>query len=65
MAKLILTKVFQAMPLLFGLGFLGPLFGEILQRTGLPLPGGIPPLLVGMAIGGLWGAIALRTGRWL
>ena len=65
MAKFILTRVFQAMPLLFGLGFLGPLFREILQRSGLPLPASIPTLAVGMAIGGVWGAIALRTGRWL
>ncbi len=55
----------QGMPLLFGVGFIAPLIAQLLGRV---LPGAAQaqwPLLVGLAIGGSWGALANLRGRWL
>jgi hypothetical protein len=61
----VLGGLFRVMPLLFGLGFLAPLIAQSITLAGWSLPGGIAPLAVGMAIGGVWGGIATLTGRWL
>ncbi len=53
------------MPLLFGLGFLGPLFAQVLTMAGWTPPMGLPPLAIGMVVGGVWGGVATLTGRWL
>ena len=61
----LLTLLLQGMPLLFGLGFLAPLIAQLLERA---LPGAAHaqwPVLVGLAIGGSWGALANLRGRWL
>jgi hypothetical protein len=61
----LLTLLLQGMPLLFGLGFIAPLITQLFERA---LPGaaqGEGPLLMGLAIGGSWGAIANLRGRWL
>ena len=63
--KRYLGGLFKIMPLLFGLGFLGPLIAQVLALAGWALPWGIAPLVVGMAIGGIWGGVATLTGRWL
>ena len=60
-----LGGLFKVMPLLFGLGFLAPLIAQVLTLTGWALPGGVAPLAVGLAIGGIWGGVATLTGRWL
>ena len=53
------------MPFVFGIGFIAPLITQLLERT-LPAAAQAQwPLLVGLAIGGTWGAIANVTGRWL
>jgi len=53
------------LPLIFGIGFIAPLITQLLERT-LPAAAQAQwPLLVGLAIGGTWGAIANVTGRWL
>lgn len=61
----LLTLLLQGMPLIFGLGFIAPLIAQVLERA---LPGAAQaqwPLLVGLAIGGSWGALANLRGRWL
>lgn len=61
----LLTLLLQGMPVLFGLGFLAPLIAQLLERA---LPGVAQaqwPVLVGLAIGGSWGALANLRGRWL
>ena len=63
MIRAVLGPLFRFMPLLFGIGFLAPLIREILVLTHLNL--GAPPLMIGLVIGGAWGAIATRTGRWI
>lgn len=60
-----LGGLFRVMPLLFGLGFLGPLFAQVVTLAGWTLPGGVAPLAAGMVIGGVWGGIATLTGRWV
>lgn len=60
-----LGGLFKVMPLLFGLGFLGPLIAQVIALAGWTLPGGVSPLAVGMIVGGLWGGVASLTGRWL
>ncbi|MDP1632332.1 MAG: hypothetical protein Q8L66_13025 [Caulobacter sp.] len=60
-----LGALFKAMPLIFGLGFMAPLIGQSLALTGWPMPGGIAPIWIGLAIGAVWGGVATRTGRWL
>ncbi len=61
----ILGGLFRIMPLLFGLGFLGPLVAQLLTLAGWAPPWGLAPLAVGMVIGGAWGGVAVLTGRWL
>ncbi|MEO0982800.1 MAG: hypothetical protein AAFX03_09140 [Pseudomonadota bacterium] len=61
----ILRKIFEFGPLLFGLGFLAPLTAQIIFRAGWTPPLGAEPLLVGLAVGGLWGLYAQIKGSWL
>jgi hypothetical protein len=61
----LLMLLLQVMPLIFGLGFIAPLIAQLLDRA---LPGAAQaqwPLLVGLAVGGSWGALANLRGRWL
>ena len=63
MIRAILGPLFKFMPFLFGIGFLAPLIREILVLSNLSL--GAPPLLIGLVIGGAWGAFATWKGRWI
>jgi len=61
----LLGLLLQGMPFIFGIGFIAPLITQLLERA---LPAAAQsqwPLLVGLAIGGTWGALANVTGRWL
>ena len=53
------------MPLLFGLGFLAPLIAQVIGLVGWTPPGGLPPIALGLAVGGIWGGYAVWRGRWL
>ena len=64
MARL-LPLIFRNLPVLFGIGFLAPLIAQVLQRTVPSISGTHWPLVAGLVIGGGWGAIAQKTGRWL
>lgn len=61
----LLGSLFKVMPFLFGLGFLAPLISQGITLAGWTPPGGLSPLILGLLMGGGWGAIATRTGRWL
>lgn len=63
MIRAILGPLFKFMPFLFGIGFLAPLIREILVLSNLSP--GAPPLLIGLVIGGGWGAFATWKGRWI
>lgn len=61
----LLALLLRGMPLIFGIGFIAPLITQLIERA---IPGAAQagwPLLVGLAIGGTWGAIANLKGRWL
>ncbi len=61
----ILALIFQNLPFLFGIGFLTPLIAQVLERT-LPSISQTPwPLALGLAVGGGWGLLAQKTGRWI
>jgi len=61
----LLTSLLGVLPFLFGLGFLAPLIAQLLERA-LPAAAQAQwPVLVGLAIGGSWGALANLRGRWL
>ena len=65
-----IENVLKMMPVWFGIGFLGPVIAEIFVRTpayGL-LPIGVDPETVyfsTMTLGGLYGIVAWRSGRWI
>jgi hypothetical protein len=61
----ILPLIFQNLTFLFGIGFLAPLVAQVLERT-VPSIATTPwPLVIGLVVGGGWGAIAQKTGRWV
>lgn len=64
MAK-VLGTLFRVMPFLFGIGFLAPLIAQVLERTGAPASLPFPPVVIGLTVGGLWGAFATWKGRWI
>ena len=61
----VLTFLPRVMPFLFGVGFVAPLIAQMIERLrpGVAWQGW--PILVGLAIGGAWGAIANLRGRWI
>jgi hypothetical protein len=61
----LLALIFQNLPFLFGIGFLTPLIAQVLERTLPSLSGTAWPLAVGLLVGGGWGLVAQKTGRWL
>jgi hypothetical protein len=65
MMKTALMGLFKIMPLIFGLGFVAPLISECLSAMAWSRDLGLPNLAIGLAIGGIWGAIAIKTGRWV
>ena len=64
MQKLIGT-LFDLGPLLFGLGFIAPVFAALVEAGGYTLPLGIAPLHAGLGLGLLIGAIATKRGSWI
>lgn len=61
----LLPLIFQNLTFLFGIGFLAPLITQVLGRA-LPSISATPwPLVIGLVVGGGWGAVAQKTGRWI
>jgi hypothetical protein len=61
----LLPLIFRNLTFLFGIGFLAPLIAQVLERT-VPSIAATPwPLVVGLLVGGGWGALAQKTGRWV
>lgn len=61
----VLRAIFSVGPLLFGLGFLAPLIAQSLQALAVTTPLGLPPLAIGLAVGGVLGLVATLRGRWV
>lgn len=55
----------QILPFLVGVGFFAPLITQLLKRALPEAAQAQWPLLVGLAIGGSWGAFANLKGRWI
>jgi len=64
MIKLI-ELIFKFGPLVFGFGFMAPLFAELISRAGVSLPFGLTPLFAGLILGGGLGLFAQVRGSWI
>jgi ABC-type dipeptide/oligopeptide/nickel transport system permease component len=65
MMRSVLQRLSPWGPLLFGLGFLGPLLSTLVDRVGITAPLGLSSLQFGLAVGAIWGTYAKFRGRWL
>lgn len=63
--KSTITMVFRWMPIIYGIGFLAPLFAAFITLSGVDVPFGRTPLDLGLALGLGWGVVAKLTGRWI
>jgi hypothetical protein len=63
--KSALLLLFKCLPLIMGLGFVAPLIGQSLLALGVERLWSVPALYLGIAIGGIWGGVATKTGRWI
>lgn len=61
----LLPLIFRNLTFLFGIGFLAPLIAQVLERTAPSIAATPWPLVVGLLVGGGWGALAQKTGRWI
>ena len=61
----LIELIFKFGPLVFGFGFMVPLFAELIARAGVGLPFGLTPLLAGLILGGGFGLIAQMRGSWI
>ncbi len=61
----LLMSLLQSLPFLFGIGFIAPLIAQLLKRALPEAAHAQWSLLVGLAIGGSWGAFANLKGRWI
>jgi len=61
----LIELIFKCGPLVFGLGFLVPLFRELIIMSGVTLPFGMSALVVAFVLGGGLGLIAQVRGSWV
>ena len=61
----LIEVIFRYGALVFGLGFLAPLIRELIILSGIAVPFGVSPLLVGVIFGGGLGVIAQIRGSWI
>jgi len=65
MLKMILERVFEWMPVIFGIGFVAPVIAAFMNAGGVHSVFGIAAIYIGCAAGLTWGLIAKFTGRWV
>ena len=63
--KTMLISVISWLPVIFGVGFLGPVIAAVLTAAGIEALFGMAPIHIGLAVGLVWGTIAKFTGRWI
>ena len=61
----LIELVFKFGPLVFGVGFMAPLFAELISRADVGLPFGLTPLIAGLVLGGGLGLFAQVRGSWI
>ncbi|KAF0184031.1 MAG: hypothetical protein FD160_788 [Caulobacteraceae bacterium] len=60
-----LISVVSWLPVIFGVGFLGPVVAALVTVAGIDAPFGLTPIQLGLVAGLIWGAIAKFGGRWV
>ena len=61
----LIELIFKYGALIFGVGFMAPLFAELIARAGVALPFGLTPIAGGLILGGGLGLIAQIRGSWI
>ena len=61
----LLKLITTALPLLFALGFLGPVMAQGMVAAAIEAPFGLAPLSFSLIVAGAWGLFATITGRWI
>lgn len=61
----LIALIFKFGPLVFGFGFLVPLFRELMIVSGVALPFGMSALVAALILGGGLGLIAQVRGSWI
>lgn len=64
MTKTIIEQLFAWGPVWFGIGFMAPVLMTLMQKAAWS-PFGLPPLIVGLMIGVIWGTVAKLRGTWI
>ena len=65
MIRSVLQRLNPWGPLFFGLGFIAPLIATLMTRSGLEASVGLPPIWLGLALGGALGLYAKFRGSWI
>jgi hypothetical protein len=65
MAAVVIRKLLQWMPFLFGIGFIAPLTAQTMAWWHIEAPLGLSRIGFGLLFGGLWGLYANIRGRWI
>ena len=61
----IIGTLFEYGPVLFGVGFIAPVFAALVEASGITLPYEIAPLHAGLGLGLFVGAIVTKRGSWI
>ena len=61
----LIELIFKYGALIFGIGFMVPLFAELFRRAEIDLPFGLTPLIAGLILGGALGLMAQIRGSWI
>lgn len=65
MLQKLIGLIFRFGPLVFGVGFMAPLFRELIILSGWTVPFGMSPLVAGLLLGGGLGLFAQVRGSWI
>lgn len=65
MAAILIRKLLEWMPFLFGIGFIAPLTAQTMTYWGINALLGLSPIAFGLIFGGAWGLYANIRGRWI
>lgn len=65
MGAVVIKKILEWMPFLFGIGFIAPLTAQTMSYWNMDAPFGLSRLAFGLLFGALWGLYANIRGRWI
>ena len=61
----VLKGLFSVGPIWFGLGFVAPLLVQVAASIGVKEVVGVDAIYTALLVGGGWGALATRRGKWV